>query len=88
VGGNAIALLRAGDFMKHLKLALPAAILTGGFLVCSIATYGKPEYTKETKKACSFCHTVAVPKDADSAKSLTDAGKYFQEHKSLDGYKK
>ena len=74
--------------MSYLKLTIPAAVLLGGFLVCSVSTYGKPEYTKETKKACSVCHTVAVPKDADSAKSLTDAGKYFQEHKSLDGYKK
>ena len=74
--------------MQHLKLILPAAILLGGFAVCSTAIYGKAEYTKQEKKACSFCHTVAVPKDADSAKGLTDAGKYFQAHKSLDGYKK
>jgi hypothetical protein len=79
---------QVGDFMQHLKLTIPAAILLGGFVVCSTATYGKPEYTKQEKKACSFCHTVAVPKDADSAKGLTDAGKYYQEHKSLDGYKK
>jgi len=74
--------------MQHLKLTIPAVILLAGFVVCSTATYGKPEYTKQEKKACSFCHTVAVPKDADSAKGLTDAGKYYQDHKSLDGFKK
>jgi hypothetical protein len=74
--------------MSYIKITLPALVLLGGFLVCSVSTYGKPEYTKQEKKACSFCHTVAAPKDADSAKGLTDAGKYFQEHKSLDGYKK
>ena len=74
--------------MQHLKLAMPAAILLGGFVVCSTTTYGKAEYTKQEKKACSFCHTVAVPKDADSAKGLTDAGKYYKDHKSFDGYKK
>lgn len=73
--------------MKRLKLALPAVILTGGFLFCSMATYGKPDYTKKEKKACSFCHTAATAKDANG-KDLTDAGKYYQEHKSLDGYKK
>lgn len=74
--------------MQHLKVVLAAVTLLGGFVVCSTATYGKAEYTKQEKKACNFCHTVAVPKDADSAKSLTDAGKYFKDHKSLEGYKK
>jgi hypothetical protein len=68
--------------MSHLKLTLPAAILLGGFLVCSTATYGKPEYTKKEKKGCTFCHVSATSKD------LNDTGKYYQEHKSLDGYKK
>ena len=42
--------------MSHLKLIVPAAILLGGFLVCSTASFGKPEYTKATKKACTYCH--------------------------------
>ena len=74
--------------MSQWKLIVPAALVLGGFLICSTATYGKQEYTKQTKKACSYCHTVAVPKNADQGKGLTDAGKYFQEHKTLDGYKK
>jgi len=73
--------------MKRLKLTLPAVILLGGFLVCLTATYGKPEYTQKEKKACSFCHMATTAKDA-SAKDLNDAGKYYQEHKSFDGYKK
>ncbi|MGP8244698.1 MAG: hypothetical protein ACLQVN_09290 [Bryobacteraceae bacterium] len=68
--------------MSHLKLAIPAAVLMGGFLVCSIASYGKPEYTKATKKACTYCHVDAKAKPKD----LTDAGKYYSEHKTLDGY--
>jgi hypothetical protein len=74
--------------MRYAKVAVPAAVLLGGFLFCTTATYGTVAYAKQEKKACSFCHTVAVPKDAASAKDLTDAGKYFKEHKSLDGYKK
>ena len=68
--------------MSYLKVTLPTAILLGGFLVCSTASYGKPEYTKSTKKACTTCHV-----DAQKApKELKDAGKYFAEHKTLDGY--
>lgn len=68
--------------MKHLKVIIPAVILMGGFLVCSTASYGKPEFTKATKKACVYCHVDAQK----SPKELKAAGKYYQEHKSLDGY--
>ena len=68
--------------MRQLKLIIPAVILAGGFLFCSTATYGKPDYTKATKKACVYCHV-----DAQKApKEMKDAGKYYQEHKSLEGY--
>lgn len=68
--------------MRQLKLIIPAVILAGGFLFSSTATYGKPDYTKATKKACVYCHV-----DAQKApKELKDAGKYYQDHKSLDGY--
>ena len=69
--------------MSHLKVTLPAVILLGGFLVCSTASYGKPEYTKSTKKACTVRHVDSKAKP----KELTEAGKYFAEHKNLDGYK-
>ena len=68
--------------MSHLKLFLPAAIVLGGILVCASGSYGKPEYTKATKKACAYCHVDAQKKP----KELKDAGKYYQEHKNLDGY--
>jgi hypothetical protein len=73
--------------MSRLKLIVPAAVVLGGFLICSTATYGKPEYTKATKKSCLFCHSKNEPANKDAMnKNLTDAGKYYQEHKSLDGY--
>jgi hypothetical protein len=81
--GAAIASFRLGGIMSHLKVIVPAVILLGGFLVCSTASYGKPEYVKSTKKACSFCHVDSKNKP----KELTEAGKYFSEHKNLDGYK-
>ena len=68
--------------MLKIKYGIPAAILLGGFLVSSTLSYGKPEYVKTTKKGCAFCHVDSKAKP----KELTDAGKYFREHKSLDGY--
>jgi len=80
--GDAIASFGSGGAMSHLKVILPAAILLGGFLVCSTASFGKPEYSKATKKACAYCHVDSKAKP----KELTEAGKYYAEHKSLDGY--
>ena len=68
--------------MFHLKVTLPAVILAGGFLVCTTTSYGKPEYMKSTKKACTFCHVDSKK----TPKVLTEPGKYYAEHKSLDGY--
>ena len=81
--GKRVAMqLLSGESMSHLKLIVPAAILLGGFLVCTTASYGKPEYVKTTKKACTYCHVDSKAKP----KELTDAGKYYSEHKTLDGY--
>ncbi len=74
--------------MSRLKLFVPAAIVLGGFLACSTASFGKAEYTKTTKKACLYCHAKNEPANKDAmGKNLTEAGKYYQEHKNLDGYK-
>jgi hypothetical protein len=73
--------------MSSLKLIVPAAVVLGGFLVCSTASFGKAEYTKATKKACLYCHKTNEPAKKDVMKAnLTDAGKYYGEKKTLDGY--
>ena len=72
--------------MSRLKLIVPAVILLGGFLVCSTASFGKADYAKATKKACTYCHEKTVADKAEMNKNLTAAGKYYAEHKSLDGY--
>jgi hypothetical protein len=85
-GGDAIAIPPRGGPMSHLKVIVPAAILLGGFLLSTTATFGKQEYMKSTKKPCTYCH-VKVSADKDEMnKNLTAAGKYYHEHKSLDGY--
>jgi hypothetical protein len=58
--------------MRTIKLALPGAILMAGFLVCTTASYGKPEYAKKTGKNCVYCHTKPGVKD------LNDTGKCYK----------
>ena len=69
--------------MRKLKIVIPALILTAGFLFCSTASYGKVDYSKATQKACVYCHV--DPQKAP--KELKEPGKYYQQHKTLDGYK-
>lgn len=71
--------------MKFIKFVLPVLVLIGGLAVCTVSSFGKAEYTKKEKKGCIYCHTNAKPKDG---KDLNDAGKYYEKHKSLEGYKK
>jgi hypothetical protein len=74
--------------MRVLKVALPAGILMAGFLVCTTASYGTPEYAKKEKKSCTYCHVKMVPDKVEMAKNQTEAGKYYKDHNhSMDGYK-
>ncbi len=68
--------------MSMLKYALPALVFMGTSVLITSTSYAKPEFTKATKKACTFCHVDSKAKP----KELTEAGKYYKEHKSLDGY--
>jgi hypothetical protein len=72
--------------MRALKLVIPSALLMTGFLVCTTASFGTPDYGKKEKKPCTFCHAKIEGKEA-MPKNLNDAGKYYKEHShSLDGY--
>jgi hypothetical protein len=62
-------------------VALPAVIFIGGLVAGANLTFAKPEYTKKEKKACVFCHVTATSKE------LNDAGKYYEQKKTLEGYK-
>jgi len=47
----------------------------------SRVTFAKPDYTRRTKKECSFCHP-------PGGYTLNEAGKYYRDHRySLEGYK-
>jgi hypothetical protein len=59
-----------------------------GFLVCTTASYGTPDYAKKEKKSCTFCHAKVETSNKEAMqKNLNDAGKYYKEHShSLEGY--
>jgi cytochrome c553 len=68
--------------MRTWKLILPAGIVMAGFLVCTTATYGKPEYQKkENLKACTACHVkVGKPDDMKKEPNLNDLGTCYSKN--------
>lgn len=70
----------------NLKTILPAAVVVGGILLCTTASYGTAEYAKNTKKACTVCHEKTTSDKEAMKTNLTAAGKYYKEKKTLDGY--
>lgn len=69
--------------MRVLKFMLPGCVLLTGLLIPNTPSLGKPEDTKKTRKPCAFCHV-----SGKDVKELTDAGKYYKEKKTLEGYGK
>ena len=66
--------------MRAMKLAVPAAILMSGFMLCTTVSFGKPEYMKkEGVKSCTVCHAKMEAKEA-MAKNLNDTGKCYAEN--------
>jgi hypothetical protein len=55
------------------KIAIPAVVILGGLTLAS-SSFGKPEYTKTEKKACTYCHVTQGKKD------LNETGKCYAEH--------
>ena len=72
--------------MSVSKYVVPAVVLAMGVMFSSSTSYAKKEYVAATKKACKYCHVDAMAKDPVAQKQLTDAGKYYKEHKTFDGY--
>jgi len=65
--------------MRTLKLAIPAGIVMAGFLLCTTAASGKPEYMKkEGVKSCTVCHVkVGAPDAMKKDPNLNDVGKCY-----------
>jgi hypothetical protein len=66
--------------LKRIVFFIGVPVLLGWILASpSLAT---KEIAKTEKKGCITCHVKA------NEKELNDAGKYYMEHKTLEGYKK
>ena len=61
-------------------LAIPGLIFTAGMWLNSIPLRALPEYTEKEKKDCAFCHP------GGDLFTLNDAGRYYAEHHSFEGY--
>jgi len=73
--------------MRFIKIVATAIITAAvGFLMLASEPVAKQEYSKKEKKACTYCHTSKNPKDY-SDKDLNEAGRYYKEKKTLEGYK-
>lgn len=66
---------------KVPKLIKALAIIGGVTIMFAPFAVGTPEYAKKEDRQCVYCHTAIGKPD------LNDAGKYYKEHKTLDGYK-
>lgn len=65
-----------------MSLVRAALLLVLAVVVMAPLGRSKPEFTKKEGKPCAFCHP------GGKVKELTEAGKYYKEHKySLEGYK-
>lgn len=63
-----------------MRFAAPTAVLAVAVLWNASVVSAKPEYTRRTKQGCEVCH----PPDS---RTLNEAGVYYRDHRSLDGYK-
>jgi len=63
--------------MKKLPLIASSLVLGVVFFISATTSFGKPEYTKKEKKACTACHVSAKSKD------LNDTGKCYHEKKDM-----
>jgi cytochrome c553 len=69
------------NLMRTLKLAIPAAIVMSGFLICTTASYGTPAYQKkENLKSCTACHAKLSPTPTKDAPNLNDLGTCYQKN--------
>ncbi|PYV91190.1 MAG: hypothetical protein DMG05_07950 [Acidobacteria bacterium] len=67
--------------MRWLKLLIFVVFVMSAILSIRSLNFSKPVDAKKTGKSCVYCHTKV------GSKELTEAGKYYKENGTLDGYK-
>jgi len=61
------------------KFILSAAVFAAILYLIPTASFATPEYSRRSDKECNYCHPA-------KGYTLTDAGKYYKDHKTLKGY--
>lgn len=59
---------------SFLKIMMPVALAGAAMLLSTPSSFGKAEYTKKEKKACTVCHV------ATGKAELNDVGKCYASH--------
>ena len=72
--------MRTLSLRPWLRLTAPAMVLVAASFWNTFPAAAKPEYTRRTKQGCEICHP-------PGSRALNEAGEYFRDHRSLDGYK-
>ncbi len=65
-------------FLKEFLLAVAVSVVA--VILLSPGVYGTPEIAEREDRSCLVCHT------ALGRAELNDAGKYYGERRTLDGY--
>lgn len=67
--------------LRPTKLFIAIFSIASVIVSFSTSNYSKPVDAKKTGKSCTFCHVKYGSKD------LTEAGKYYKDKGTLEGYK-
>ena len=67
--------------MKLIRIFLPIAVVTFGFVVTTSNVTATPEMTKKEKTACKTCHVNA--KVTKESKDLNKVGECYKSSKDL-----
>jgi len=67
--------------LRLWKLLIFGVFVMGSIVSIRSLNFSKPVDAKKTGKSCVYCHTKV------GSKELTEAGKYYKDNGTLDGYK-
>lgn len=67
--------------MKLMRILLPIAVVTFGFVVTTSNVTATPDMSKKEKTACKTCHVEAKP--TKEAKGLSKVGECYKGSKDL-----
>ena len=66
--------------MRTVRLVIPSAILSVGFLFFTSSVCGTQEYAKKEKKSCTYCHGKVVKDQAEMVKNLKPIGTCYKDN--------